>query len=316
MDGKSQTGDREIAKLADRQHGVVALWQLLALGIGRGAIEWRVANGRLHRLHQGVYAVGHRKLAWRGVLIAAVLACGPEAVLSHRSAARLWGIRPDNRRDVDVTVPSRGAHRRKGIQPHSVRTLDPRDTTTIDGIPVTTLPRTLLDLAEVVPKDHLIKAITQAEIKGIIDLRALEAQMARSPGRRGHKPLRAILSDAVIEPHTRQELEHRFLQLIHEAKLPRPLINTLVEGYQVDAVWPHAKIIVELDSWEFHRHRNAFEGDRERDFVLTLAKYRVVRITWRQLTRHPETVIQRLRDLLWTGSAPSRRSTYARPAPR
>jgi very-short-patch-repair endonuclease len=178
------------------------------------------------------------------------------------------------------------------------------------------LPRTLLDLADVVSKDHLIKAITQAEIKGIIDLRALEALMARSPGRRGHKPLGEILSDAVIEPHTRQELEHRFLQLIHEAKLPRPLINTLVEGYQVDAVWPHAKIIVELDSWEFHRHRNAFEGDRERDFVLTLAKYRVVRITWRQLTRHPETVIQRLRDLLWTGSAPSRRSTYARLAPR
>src|SRR3954452_20323734 len=148
IDGQSHPGDREIAELAGRQHGVVALWQLQGLGFGRGAIEWRIAHGRLHRLHLGVYAVGHRKLEWRGVLIAAVRAHGPDAVLSHRSAARLWGIRPDNRRDVDVTVPGRGVRRRPGLHPHGVRKLDQRDVMRIDGILVTTLPRTLLDLAD------------------------------------------------------------------------------------------------------------------------------------------------------------------------
>jgi hypothetical protein len=277
---------------------VAAVWQLLELGFGEGAIKYRVAIGRLHRVHVGVYAVGHTKLDWRGVLMAAVLACGPKAVLSHRSAARLWGIRANSRRDVDVTVPGRGLRRRRGIHPHAVRSLDPRDVTVIDGIPVTTLARTLLDLAEVAPKDHVIRAMTEAEIKRIIDLNALNELLARSPGRWGRKPLREILADAVIEPATREELEARFLELCREAGLPKPVINTLVEGKLVDAVWPEQKLIVELDSWAFHHHRKAFEDDRERDFALTLADYRVVRITWRQLTREPETVKARLRTLL------------------
>jgi very-short-patch-repair endonuclease len=226
------------------------------------------------------------------------LACGPKAVLSHRAAARLWGIRPDNRRDVDVTVPSRGAHRRRGIQPHSVRKLDPRDVTKIDGIPVTTLPRTLLDLAEVVPKNHLIRAITEAERQRIIDLNALNELLARSPGRRGRKPLREILTDAVIEPRTREEFEHAFAQFCHKAKLPRPVVNTTIEGYEVDVLWPASKLIVELDSWAFHAHRKAFEDDRERDIVLALAEYRVIRVTWRQFTREPRKLAARLRALL------------------
>jgi very-short-patch-repair endonuclease/predicted transcriptional regulator of viral defense system len=298
MTGKSHPGDREIAKLAERQHGVVALWQLLRLGFDSGAIEARLARGRLHRVHQGVYAVGHRRLDWRGVLIAAVYAYGPEAVLSHRSAARLWGIRPNNRRDVDVTVPGRGLRRRSGLQPHCVRRLDVRDITQIDGIPVTTLPRTLLDLAEVVPKDHVIKAVTEAERQQLIDLNAIKELLARSPGRRGQRPLREILSDAVIEPRTREEFEHRFFHFCHEARLPKPKVNTAVEGYEVDLFWPHAKLIVELDSWSFHRHRKAFEDDRERDAVLLTAGYRVVRITWRQLTREPKKLEARLRALL------------------
>jgi very-short-patch-repair endonuclease len=314
MQTKSQTGDRDIAELADRQHGVVAVWQLLELGVGLGAIKYRLAQGRLYFVHTGVYAVGRRKLGWKGVVMAAVLACGPEAVLSHRSAARLWGIRPDNRRDVDVTVPSRGAHRRRGIQPHSVRKLDPRDVTVIDGVPVTTLPRTLLDLAEVVPKSHVIRAMTEAERQRIIDMRALEEAMARSPGRRGLKPLREILTDAVIEPGTREEFEHAFVEFCHAAGLPKPQVNTLVEGYEVDVVWRKNQLIVELDSWAFHRHRKAFEDDRERDIVLALAEYRVIRVTWRQLTRQPAKLAKRLTTLLDPGSAPSRRSTYARPA--
>lgn len=298
MTGKSQTGDQKIAELADRQHRLVALWQLVKMGFHADAVEARVARGRLYRVHQGVYAVGHRQLEWRGVLIAAVLACGPNAVLSHRAAARLWGIRPDNRRDVDVTLPSRGAHHRKGIHPHSVRKLDPRDVTEIDGIPVTTLPRTLLDLAEVVPKSHVIRAMTEAERQQIIDLNALKELLDRSLGRRGRRPLREILADAVIEPRTREEFEHRFLQLVLDAGLPRPKVNVLVAGYEVDVVWPEQKLIVELDSWKFHRHRKAFEDDRERDVVLALAGYLPIRVTWRQLTKAPARLIQRLRELL------------------
>jgi predicted transcriptional regulator of viral defense system len=296
--GKVQSRDRELADLADRQHGVVALWQLLERGFGRATVHRWLARGRLHPVHRGVYAVGHRRLDWRGVLMAAVLACGPDAVLSHRAAARLWGIRPDNRPKVDVTVVSRGARSRKGIQVHGVRSLDPRDITKIDGIPVTTLPRTLLDLAEVVTKDHVLKALTEAERQQIIDLGALNELLERSPGRRGRKILRGVLADTVIEPHTREEFEHRFLQLVLDAGLPMPQVNTLVEGYEVDVVWPKHKLIVELDSWEFHRHRAAFEGDRERDAVLALAGYLPIRVTWRQLTKDPAKVVERLRRFL------------------
>ncbi len=231
--------------------------------------------------------------------MAAVLACGPGAVLSHRSAARLWGIRPDSRGAVDVMVTGSGRRPRRGIDVHRARALDPSDLTVIDGIPVTSLPRTLLDLAAVSPRDHVAKAIQQAERKRIFDRRALEHLLQRSPGHRGQRPLRSILTDAVpIEPASREELEWRFQQVIHHAGLPRPLINTLVEGFEVDAYWPDHRLIVELDGYETHGTRKAFEADRERDAVLLLAGYRVVRITWRQLTKKPETVVNRLRHLL------------------
>jgi very-short-patch-repair endonuclease len=298
IDEQSHAGDHELALLAARQHGVVAVWQLRECGVGRGALERRLALGRLHRVHRGVYAVGHRKLQWRGVMMAAVLACGPDAVLSHRSAARLSGVRPDSRRGVDVTVAGSGRRGRPGIDLHAVRALDPRDITRIDGIPVTTLPRTLLDLAEVVPQDHVVRTIEEAERKRIFNRTALEELLARSPGRRGRRPLRSILTDAVIEPGTREELERRFRQVIREAGLPHPKINTLVEDYEVDAYWPDHKLVVELDGYDTHQTRKAFEDDRERDAVLLLAGYRVVRITWRQLIRKPDEVINRLRRLL------------------
>jgi very-short-patch-repair endonuclease len=168
----------------------------------------------------------------------------------------------------------------------------------MDGIPVTSLPRTLLDLAEVVPQDHVTRAIEEAERKRIFDRKALEELLQRSPGRRGRRPLRAILTDAVIEPATRAELERRFHQLIQKAGLPKPKINTLVEGFEVDVCWPSHRLIVELDGYETHQTRKAFEDDRERDVALLLAGYRVVRVTWRQLTRQPDQVTSRLRRLL------------------
>jgi very-short-patch-repair endonuclease len=276
---------------------VVAAWQLLRLGFTRRQIECRLASGRLHAIHRGVYAVGHRVLDSRGVQMAAVLACGRSAVLSHRAAARLWAIRPDSRRAIDVTVPGPGRRPRDRISVHAVRALDPRDRAVIEGIPVTTLARTLLDLAEVVPEDHVARAIEEAARRRIFDLRALEELLARSPGRRGRRRLRGALEDHIIEPATRSELERRFFALCREAGLPRPMVNTLVEGYEVDFYWPDIRLVAELDSFESHGTRRAFERDRERDATLMLAGHRVVRITWRQVTRSPAKLVARLRAL-------------------
>jgi hypothetical protein len=262
---------RQASELAARQGGVVADYQLLELGFGRGAIKHWLRVARLHVIHRGVYAFGHRHVGARGRLWAALLAYGPEAVISHRDAAKLWGVRPNSRTPVDVTVPGRTRTRRKGINVHRVRHLEPRDVTALDGIPVTTLARTLLDLAEVVPEDHVAKAMEQAERRRLLDLRALEELLDRSPGRRGQRPLRSILRDAALEPGIREELERRFARLVQEAGLSRPLFNTLVEGYEVDAYWPDAKLIVELDGYEFHRTRKSFEADRQRDATLLLA---------------------------------------------
>jgi very-short-patch-repair endonuclease len=277
---------------------VAAGWQLVPLGVTRDAIRHGRRSGWLHPVHRDVYAVGHRALGLRGVHFAAVLACGPHAVLSHRSAAHLWDVRRTSRSAVDVIVPGRSRMSRKGIDVHRVRHLEPRDVTALDGIPVTTLARTLLDLAEVVPEDHVAKAMEQAERRRLLDLRALEELLDRSPGRRGQRPLRSILRDAALEPGIREELERRFARLVQEAGLSRPLFNTLVEGYEVDAYWPDAKLIVELDGYEFHRTRKSFEADRQRDATLLLAGYRVVRFTWRQLTRQPRAVIATVRRLL------------------
>jgi very-short-patch-repair endonuclease len=276
---------------------VVAAWQLLRIGFTRRQIECRLAAGRLHRVHRGVYAVGHRVLDWRGVQMAAVVACGASAVLSHRSAARLWGIRPDSRRPVDVTAP-RGRKPRDRICVHAVHALDPRDRTVLDGIPVTALARSLLDLSEVAPEDHVARAVEEAARRRIFDLRAVEELLARSHGRRGCRRLRTVLAEHAIEPGTRGDFERRFLVLCRDEEFPRPQVNTLVEGFEVDAVWPDRRLIVELDGFESHGTRRAFERDRERDVTLLLAGYRVVRITWRQLTSEPSKVAARLRTLL------------------
>jgi len=288
-----------LVELATRQHGVVSHEQLDGIGFKPGAIKRMVAAKRLIPKHRGVYAVGHGKLSRLGSLIAAVLACGEDAVLSHRSAAWLWALRPDNRTRVDVTVPRPGQHQRKGIHVHTSQPFDPKDITQIDGIPVTSLARTLLDLAEVVPVDHLAKCIEEAERKRVYNQKAVEDLIQRSPGRRGLKPLTAILADAVlVDPATRKEFERRFQKFLREYRLPRPKRNTLVEGYEVDNVWLKDKLIAELDGFDSHGTRRAFEEDRVRDEKLKLAEYDVIRVTWRRLHTDPEDLANTLRRLL------------------
>ncbi|MGH2991739.1 MAG: type IV toxin-antitoxin system AbiEi family antitoxin domain-containing protein [Solirubrobacterales bacterium] len=296
--------EAEIAQLAARQHGVAALAQLRDLGLSASGVRSRVAAGRLHRLHPGVYAVGHPLLSARGRWMAAVLACGPRAVLSHRSAAALWGLLPSSRAAIDVAALSRPARDRAWVDVHRAGTLESDDVTRVDGIPCTSVARTLLDLAGVVERRSVERAYEQAEVLGVLDVSAVEAVLTRSFRRPGSAVLRGIVSGARPgESLTRSELEERFLAICGAAALPRPRVNAWVrlgdgDGVEVDFVWPEQRLIVETDGHRVHRTRQAFERDRARDRRLLLAGWMVVRFTWRQLVNDNEEVVATLRALL------------------
>ena len=298
--GKKVPPRRAVAILATRQHGVVCRRQLLALGLGPSAVDRWLAGGALHRMHAGVYAVGHRAIGPHGRWMAAVLACGPDAVLSHASAAALWGLRPTGRAAVDVTAPGRSRHGRAGIAVHRVRRLDPADRAEREAIPVTTVARVLLDLAGVLGPRELERALEAAERLRLLDVGALEATIRRSPGRRLGRLATAIAEEREPPP-VRSELERRFLDVCEDAGLPPPAVNAMVEGLEVDAVWRGSRLVVELDGHAFHGTRAAFERDRERDATLQLAGYRVLRLTHRRLG-DPEAVAGMLRGLLPSGA--------------
>jgi very-short-patch-repair endonuclease len=292
---------------------VVADWQLLRLGISRARIDHWLRRGRLHSVYRGVYALGHPLLGEKGWLWAALLACGPEAVISHRSATKLWGIRPNNRPAIDVTVPGRTRHRRKGIDIHLVRHLDRREVTTVDGIPVTTVARTLLDMAEVIPKSQLPRAISEADYLRLLDLNAVNDVLSRSNGRRGQRPLTVALTDAVSREKTHSHLEEAFLEFCGQRGIPRPKVNTGIDGREVDMVWPEHGLIVELDGYQAHRTRRAFEADRRRDAAHLLNHdLRTIRVTQRWLTREPDDLERTLKRALRLGHANTHRVTGPR----
>ncbi len=298
----AQLPSRRIAALAARQHGVVARWQLDALGLERGAVAQRLRSAQLHPIHRGVYAVGHTRLTTRARWLAAVLACGPEAVLSHHAAAALWDLRPAPQARIDVTAPGKRAH--IGVRCHVVRSLLPQDRAAIDAIPVTTLHRTLLDYAEVSSPRQLAGALEAAQRRDLLDVRALDALLARSPGRRGTRPLRAALPALRDEPPwTQSQTECRFLELIAEGGIPAPRANVLIAGELVDCVWLGQRLVVEVDSWEYHRTKRSFEADRRRDAKLQIAGWRVARVTDERVWREPRGVIDELARLLGDGAA-------------
>jgi Transcriptional regulator, AbiEi antitoxin len=244
--------ERVIGELALRQHGVVSRQQLLHLGFSRRAVDRLRTSGWLRPVHRGVYATASR-LDLRGQWFAALLACGPSAVLSHRSAAALWGLLSDGRL-IDVTT-TRSRVRRSGIVMHRIHSLNAQDRAVHEGIPVTSVARTLLDLAAFVVPRRLERAVEQAERLGFFDLREVERLEARSRGRAGWPLLRATL-EAYREPApTRSEFERRFLALCRQVWLPAPAINVFVAGHEVDAVWYDQRLVVELDGHEFHRTR-------------------------------------------------------------
>jgi very-short-patch-repair endonuclease len=289
-----------LAALATRQHGVVSRGQLLELGFGRRGISRRLASGRLLPLHRGVYAVGHRAVSRDGRLLAAVLAVGPGAVLSHRSAAELWGIRRTSRQRIEVTVP-RALKPRPGIEIHR-RDVPPDEQTTHQDIPVTTVPRTLVDLAAVLRPTDLRRAAEQAEVNRLADPLPLNAVVRRHQGRHGIKTLKALTRDGIEPRITRSELEQRFLSLVEANGLPKPQTNAAIQQdgtwIEVDCLWQKQKLVVELDGHAYHSTREAFERDRERDRRLEAAGYRVIRITWRQLRDDPGAVARDLAKLL------------------
>lgn len=281
MQTKLSTPWLEVAELAARQHGVLSVSQLLSHGVGRGAIKNLAATGRLHRIYRGVYAVGHKRISVDGRFMAAVLACGDRALLSHRSAGGLWGLRFDYWK-VEVTAksgpPPIVVHRTRRPPPRAIRR----------GIPVTSLGRTLVDLADVVSANRLERAFEDAERLELLDL----ADVQPIAGRRGLAKLQHVL--AGLRPgETRSEMERRFKQFLRDEAFPWPAFNTLVEGILVDAFWAEHNLVIELDSWEFHgKARKPFEDDRAKSNVLQLKDYKILRVTSRMLDRPDELAAQ------------------------
>jgi very-short-patch-repair endonuclease len=281
--------DHQIGALADDQEGVVARRQLLAMGFGERAIDHRIETGYLFPRYRGVYSVGRRKLTRRGHWMAAALACGPDAVLSHLTALALHGVRPTNQSKVDVTVPG-GRADRGNLRIHR-GVLDPEERTFVDRIPVTSVARTLLDAAAVLNDDQLTRAIEQAERMQLFDLRALERAMARRPRVKGSVRLRRVVAAYRDPAPIRSELERRFLELVRRNGLPEPAVNSVVAGLEVDFCWRDARLVVELDGRAYHSSPRAFEEDRIRDAGLQRAGFRVLRITYRRLWKDPAGVI-------------------------
>lgn len=299
-----------MSDIAVRQHGVVARRQLLAAGLTRRAIDHRLACGRLHALHIGVYAVGHPALTARGRLMAACLACGPSAIVSHRSAGVLWELLGTNRTRVDITAPDRSRTSSSIVHLHRGRLHGRADLAVIDGIPCTSVARTLVDLAGLLDAAALLAVLERAEILRVFDAGALEAALARvGSRRRGTGTLRRLSTRLSVGPsQTRSALEERFLAMCRRGRLAPPEVDTpvvLPGGRTVvpDFLWREARLIVETDGWATHGTRTAFARDRRRDVELTLAGFRIVRFTWDQVTRDPLSVTGTLRALLSHASA-------------
>jgi very-short-patch-repair endonuclease len=291
-----ETGERGLALVAGAQRTVVHRSQLRALGITRGSYEHRLAAGSLHRVLPSVLSVVYPLLEPWAMETAALLYAGEDAVLSHESAAALWGLAP-RPSFVVITVGGRHVRDRPGVRVHEVKSLDIRDVQIHQGLPVTCPARTLIDCAGRGPVDRLLN---EARVLKLVSDSAITAAMARCPGRKGIAALRGLLSDRYEQGYSRSGAERRLRRLVKAAELTPPAFNTYVLGFEVDAVWSAEKLIVEVDGHGAHGHRAAFERDRKRDQKLIAAGYVVVRFTWNQLTRRPFVVVARIAGALAT----------------
>jgi very-short-patch-repair endonuclease len=292
--------DREIAVIAERQQTLISRAQLFELGIGRGAIHHAIARGRLHPRHRGVYAlVAPRAFPPLAAERAAVLACGAGTLVSHHSAAAMWRIAPAIGGNVDVTVVGRdGGRRRPGICVHRVSAIDPLDVRERGGIPITSAARALLDIAPRLSERSLERALDEALIRGLMSHQAVDAVLARYPQRPGAARLRALARPDRKTTATRSEAEERFLAMVRNAGLPEPEVNARVGGFVVDFLWRRERVIVEIDGYDYHRGRVAFERDHERDAEHLHEQFLVLRATYRQLDGRPEALLVRVATAL------------------
>jgi hypothetical protein len=276
--------------------------QLGVIGIRGSAITRRVAAGRLVRQYRGVYSVGHVQHTPEARWIAAVMACGPGAVLSHLDAAVLWKICATKGTLIHVTTTSRSGRTPRGIKVHRARKLDPADTTQKDRIPVTTVARTLVDLTDLLPTDRILRAMREAEYLKLLNTDTLIAAVQRATGRKQLTKLNEAIQRHTPGQIVRDELEHLFLELVHAAGLPAPETNVKIRTrrrtYTVDCLWRDQRVAVELDGRAAHIRAAAFEEDRARDAALTAVGLRLLRFTWRRLTEEPEDVLAELEATL------------------
>jgi very-short-patch-repair endonuclease len=276
------TAQRRIAALAARQSGVVCRAQLVALGIPARTINHWIAQGRLIPIHRGVYAVGHAALSPRGRSVAALLAVGSGAVLSHEWAAAVWGLILAWPPHPHVTVAGRRLHARPGLTIHWTRAYTPADLRRRDGLPITSPLRTLADIGA----DE--RAVAEAQVLKLVTRQELETAGGR---------LARAVADGGAAP-TRSKIERAMLRVVTQAKLPRPLVNHRHGRITPDFLWPEERLAVETDGWGAHGHREAFERDRARDAELLAQGYAVLRFAYRQLTEEPLLVAVRLAPVI------------------
>lgn len=292
--------ERLLSERARRQKGVIGRDQLVAIGFSKDEISHRLRTGRLRRIHHNVYAVGAQPLTREGHWFAALLASRPDPLLSHLSSLAKMGLARE-RRLVHVTVTHRGARTLEGVAVHRCRSVDPADVTRIDDLPLTALPRTLLDVAETEGERAAAKAIEEADRRALLDPFAIAACAERNRGRRGLAILLPLVDSFVSTPDAKEGMERGFQLFLRDRGLPLPLVNVLVDGALVDCWWPEANLVVELDSRGWHGTWAARERDIERDGRHLLAGRRPLRVTWRRLTREPDELEADLRALLRRG---------------
>jgi very-short-patch-repair endonuclease len=278
--------ENSVMRVAAAQHGAITAAQLTAAGLGRWAIERRLADGRLTRFYRGVYLVGPVETPLARAS-AALLAAGPTAVLSHRTAAELWELLPPASGPVHVTVTAAGPRSRENLIVHTTTTLPQSEVRRRYHLPLTSPERTLIDLAATADTRTLERAVEHARP---FDHRRLQQTIERHRGNPGTAALQAVLG----APFTRSEAERQLLQLVRAAGLPAPRTNVRLGRFEVDAVWDVQRLVVKVDGYAFHGGRAAFERDRARDAALQALRYRVMRVTWRQLTATPHAVVAHL----------------------
>jgi predicted transcriptional regulator of viral defense system len=299
--------ERAVAAVAEAQHGIVTLPQLRAVGFSESGVRYRVDAGKLRRLHRGVYAIPGLPLTAKSHGLAAVVACGHGAVLSHTSAAALWGIRASAATLVDVTVPSRAGRRREGIRVHRGGRLIVNEIDEVAGIPCTAVARTVVDCAAYLSESATEYLIHQAQIKRLLRRSEVEAVLQRNRSRAGTAVVRRILGLSLPgDEKVRSVNERRFLRICRDAELPPPEVDAWIplpegHGLRVDFAWPQQRLIVEVDSRTYHGTDRSLINDPGRDRRLMLAGWRVVRFSYRDLSERPALVATELRRLMALG---------------